>query len=115
MKIDLGSDTVDAIWDTGAELSVVDQDLIQKNPNLFQHLQTINNGVDATGHPVKLELYKFNGIQVGEKHLSGTIMSMDFKPIQQKMGSHVKLILGTNLIRMNNWYFDRAEKTWSIE
>jgi hypothetical protein len=115
MKIDLGSDVVDAIWDTGAELSVVDQDLIHKNPNLFQHLQTIDGGRDATGNPVKLELYKFSGLQVGGKHLSGTIMSMDFKPIQQKMGSNVKLILGTNLIRMNNWFFDRTEKTWSIE
>lgn len=52
---------------------------------------------------------------MGEKTLRETIMSMDFKLIREKMGTEVKIILGTNLIRNNNWYFDRVEKTWSID
>ena len=52
---------------------------------------------------------------MGGKTLRGTIMSMDFKLIREKMGTEVKIILGTNLIRNNNWYFDRVEKTWSID
>ncbi len=115
MEIHFGADTVEAVWDTGAELSVIDQDLIEKNPAQFRHQQTITNGVDATGNAVKLELYSFDGLHVGDKILRGTIMSMNFKPIQEKMGEKVKIILGTNLIRNNNWYFDRTERTWSID
>ena len=115
VEANFSKETVQALWDTGAELSVIDKEFVSKNPNLFQHLQTITNGVDATGNAVKLNLYKFDGLQVGGKTLRGTIMSMDFKLIREKMGTEVKIILGTNLIRNNNWYFDRVEKTWSID
>lgn len=115
MEVNFGKETVEAVWDTGAELSVIDQDFVSKNSKLFQHLQTITNGVDATGNNVKLDLYAFDGLQVDGKALHGIIMSMDFKLIREKIGKHVKIILGTNLIRNNNWYFDRTDRIWSID
>lgn len=115
MEVKFGKETVEAVWDTGAELSVIDQDFVSKNSKLFQHLQTITNGLDATGNTVKLDLYNFDGLEVEGKILHGTIMSMDFKLLREKIGKNVKMILGTNLIRNNNWCFDRTNKTWSID
>lgn len=107
--------TILSIWDTGAELSVIDQDFIKANPHFFNHVQTINNGVDATGHPVKLELYQFKNLKLSNNKINGLVMGMDFKPIHEKMGPDIKFIIGTNLMRSNNWYFDLIKKTWAVE
>lgn len=115
MDVTVGDKVVGAIWDTGAELSVVDRDFLASHPEQFKFLQKIDNGVDATGNKVEFELYQASNILVGDKLFSGAILAMDFKMMAEAFGPSVKLILGTNFIRGHNWYFDQKNKSWAVE
>ncbi len=109
----LSGQDVRGLWDTGAELSVVDRDYIKKWPAAFRFIQKIDNGLDATGESVDFELYQSDEIEIGGQVFSGTLMSMDFSMIHKKISPDLQIILGTNLLRGHIWYFDFLNRRWA--
>jgi len=102
------------LWDTGAELTVIDPELILKKPKLFNHVMNIDQGTDATGALVQFKLFRCADLKVGGISLEGNILSMDFAPLRRKIGEEVCLILGFNHIRKLNWNFDLNSNLWSV-
>lgn len=81
----------------------------------FRFIQKIENGTDATGEPIAFDLYEIINFEIAGHTISGTLMSMDFQMIKEKVGPQIKFILGTNLIRNHIWYFDIPNKKWTFE
>lgn len=114
-QVKIGQTPIKALWDTGAELSAIDKELINSHPMAFKFIQKIENGTDATGEPIAFDLYEIKNFEIAGHTISGTLMSMDFHMIKEKVGPQIKFILGTNLIRNHIWYFDIPNKKWAFE
>lgn len=115
IDIVLGSQTVEALWDTGAELSVINRDFVSAHPGYFEFKQSITNGVDAAGNKVQFDLYYCPVMKIGDSTVSGDVMTMDFGMINAKVAPNIKVILGTNLIRNYIWHFDFTNARWSLD
>lgn len=114
INISLFSNSEKALWDTGAELTTVDRDLVTKFPEKFKFIMDIDQGSDATGATIAFKLYRCNSIEIAGKKLEGNVLAMDFKPLKAKVGSDVHIILGYNVIRQMNWIMDFKNNTWAL-
>jgi predicted aspartyl protease len=115
VQVTLGGKPAEALWDTGAELSVVDRELVSASPAAFEFSQKIHNGLDATGEAVDFDLYHVPVFEMGGRNLPTAIMAMDFAMVREKVGKNIQVILGTNTLRGHRWYFDFAGRTWAME
>ncbi|RYZ92443.1 MAG: hypothetical protein EOP06_04235 [Proteobacteria bacterium] len=114
IDVTIGGNVVEALWDTGAELTVVDRDFIMSNGSFFEFEQKIENGQDAAGNSVEFDLYRVTNLEIGSIKFSGKIMSMDFGMISEKVGQNIKVVLGTNFMRGYIWQFDFSGRKWKI-
>lgn len=105
-----------ALFDTGAGLSVVNKDFVERNPQMFELIQDISNGTDATGNPVVMKLYKIKRIEIGNFVFKNeNILAMDFDIVRKHISPTIDFIVGFNLITKADWYFDLKAKSWSNE
>ncbi len=114
IDLELSSHPLIGLWDTGAELSVFNRELLSQWPQVFHFVQKIDNGEDATGESVEFDLYECKDINIAGQSFSGTLMAMDFAMIHTKMSADIQVILGTNLLRGMTWSFDFKSKTWGL-
>jgi hypothetical protein len=95
-----------AIWDTGAEITTVDRALVKERPELFEFVDKVIVGYDATGARVAFALYRTSAIEVDGHSLSGNVLAMDYEPLRANLTPGTRVILGTNLLKELNWDFD---------
>lgn len=113
IELEIKGARLKGLWDTGAELSIVNQELIAKYPKNFQYIQDINNGLDATGNKIAFKLYR-SQLKILNNHFDVTVMSMNFYMIHKKISNKLDVILGTNIIRQSSWDFDLQNKKWNL-
>lgn len=113
IKLDIAGETLNALWDTGAELSVIDKNFITNNQQAFKFIKKIDGGRDGTGESIEFDLYQtqfiLNGITIDE-----TIMSMDFNAIHEKIDPSLSMIVGTNIMQKRIWTFDFINNLWNV-
>jgi predicted aspartyl protease len=112
-RVETGGKELNSLWDTGAELSVIDRDFVDSNPATFHFLQKIDNGQDALGNWVPMDLYLVDVLKIGLEDMACVLLAMDFTMLKQKIGAEVKLIVGTNLMRGRRWHFDFEAGLWA--
>jgi hypothetical protein len=116
IPIKVQSEAASALFDTGAGLSVVNKDFVERNPRMFDLIQDISNGTDATGNPVTMKLHRIKRIEIGDFVFENeNILSMDFETVRKHISPTIDFIIGFNLITKADWYFDLKAKTWSNE
>lgn len=104
------------IWDTGAELTVISEELRKKCKNSFSNPRVISNGTDSTGAKVKLTLWDMECLEIrGEFFKNIKVLEMDFEPLKEYFPDKTEMIIGFNLIVKANWRFDMPSKTFDIE
>ncbi|OFZ52294.1 MAG: hypothetical protein A2381_13600 [Bdellovibrionales bacterium RIFOXYB1_FULL_37_110] len=117
IDVEIKASKLKGIWDTGAVLTTIDQDYIDKNLNSFIFIQDIEDGVDSTGTQVFLKLYILKEFYIlTSKFENIYILGMDFSPMR-KLGvpTDIQFIIGYNSIIKSNWYFDYVNQLWAIE
>jgi len=115
MPILLGGVGTFAVWDTGASVTAVDINFVRAYPKNFQKLTQKIEGVDGTGETLKLELYRARELQIGTKRFTNpTVVVLDLSPLRDSVGTAVQAVIGSNLIRRAEWYFDRNGRKWSV-
>lgn len=116
VPIVVGDGTQQAVWDTGAGLSAVDQQFAKAHPEMFMFVQNISGGTDSTGNPVNLALYTMKSMIVGGRTFNNvSVLGFDFSASRDGIGDSANLILGYNVITQSNWYFDLRTRSWSID
>lgn len=113
MAVRIAGIQTQALWDTGAEISVGDEKLINAHPSEFSFLQEIDNGLDATGEPVKFKLYEFKNLKMGDFSINGRMMAMDFATVRSQVGHDIQILLGFNLIQLKTWHLDLLNFRWA--
>jgi len=104
-----------AIWDSGASITVVDNEFIRLNPN---HFKLIGNstGTDSSGETQQTPLYEMTGIII-DGHLFPThhVAGVDLSFINSRTEPKMSMILGYSTFRHADWWFNFPHKEWGIK
>ncbi len=102
---------VEAAWDTGAELTTVDEQFVERNPDCFDFIQSIE-GADSTGTPISFGLYQMKEIRIGDRVFADAhAIAMDFSALRGRFEG-LELVVGFNLMRGHTWHFDLQRLKW---
>lgn len=101
----LANKTIETLFDTGANSTVVSLDFVQKNISHFKLIKEIQV-TDGNNASIKAGLYTLDQIQFGNAVLKNIqVYALDLKNLQTKLPK-VQIILGLNVIKNYNWQFD---------
>lgn len=104
-----------AMLDTGASMTVVSKEFAQKNSRYFTLISEFDQGSDTHGHKLTAKLMLMSGITIGELVVAGEyVMAIDFKGIKKFAGEKVDFIIGHNMLKNANWYFDLVDRKWAV-
>ncbi|WP_374073602.1 aspartyl protease family protein [Bdellovibrio bacteriovorus] len=111
----LGKMSVDALFDTGADTTVIDSQFIKSNKNLFELLRS-EVGTDALGNKIPSEVYLCRSVQVGDLIVNDIEMAaFNFGDHLRKHMEGCPIILGNNVISHARWTFDLTLNEWNCE
>jgi len=115
IPIHLGEQVVDALFDTGADITVIDSEYVQGHAQLFELVRS-EEGTDAHGHRVQSNVYRCRTIIVGQLRLVNVEMaSFDFGEFLRERMEGSPVILGNNVISRATWSFDMKAAKWASE
>lgn len=115
VPLKMGTMTADALFDTGADTTVIDSQFVKSNMNLFKLLRS-EVGTDALGNKIPSEIYLCDSVQVGELVMKGVEMAaFDFGGHLRKHMEGSPIILGNNVISGGTWTFDLTLNQWTCE
>jgi hypothetical protein len=115
VPVSMGGYGTFAVWDTGASVTAVDVRFVRAHPENFQRLPESVEGVDGTGEKLKLELYRARELSVGGRRFQGVhVVVLDLSPLRDSVAATVQAVLGFNVIRKADWYFDVRGRRWSV-
>lgn len=114
INIQFGKLKATAVWDTGAGITVVDIDFINKFPSFFQEIGK-SIGTDSTG--VKMETPMFTmgtTIIANNEFPPHKVAGVDLSYLNSTTEVPMDLILGYSTLSKANWLFDFPNKKWAI-
>lgn len=114
IEVELGNTITWAVWDTGAGMTVVDLNVIDRHPDIF-HPAGTSHGTDATGATQETAMYRMTGaILGGHVFPPHTVAAVDFAPVNMRLTEPLEIILGYSTSRHANWWFNFPNRHWAI-
>lgn len=102
---------VDSLFDTGAAATLLDPKLIEDDPENFEFIQEIEI-TDGSNKKLKSAIYKMKVLSIqGLDFQDVIVLSYPLDVLQNEMPT-VRVILGYNVIRRHNWWFNFDLKRW---
>jgi hypothetical protein len=96
------------LFDTGAEVSAVDQQFLRKHKALFAPVNAKAQASGVGGKRMSMQVYKIKSIDLGGGRILRDLyaISYDFGGLRAALGRNVSFLIGYNLIRKFDWDFD---------
>lgn len=114
IDVAFGSAIGNAVWDSGASLTVVNLGFIEAHPNFFVSAGHAI-GTDATGSQFETPMYRMSGATMGGHHFPPhRVAAVDLSHINARIERPMDLILGYMTLRKANWCFDFPRNRWKI-
>lgn len=103
-----GNVTGVGLFDTGAEISAVDQQFVEKHRNLFTLVKRKGKASEAGGKHFSSKIYKVKELDLGEGRILRGIYAIayDFGVLREALGRQTPFILGYNFVSQFNWELD---------
>lgn len=102
------------LWDTGASITVVDEEFVKRNPSLFERIGK-DIGTDSTGESRETDIYIMKNYSInGYEFTSHKVAAIDLSNINSKANIKMDMILGFPTIRQMDWYFDFPNRKWGF-
>ncbi len=106
--------SANTVWDTGASITVVDSNFVDKYPQLFTP-DGFDDGTDSSGETFQTPMYQMHACQITERTFSAIrVAAVDLGPINATIEIPMDMILGYNILRQANWLFDFPNKQWAF-
>jgi hypothetical protein len=103
--------TARACWDSGAAMTVADQDFIAANPQLFTAAGT---STDSTGATFATPVYQMTGPEIGGIQFGQSpVAAVDLAPMNQGISDPMAMVAGYPLLSQANWLFDLPARRWA--
>jgi predicted aspartyl protease len=115
IPISLNGSEVHALWDTGAALTVIDQDFIARRREDFKPTRNYMNGVDGAGHNLLLQMFRAKKITIGDATFEDVRVVAADLSVLREANPDIHAVVGFNLIRKANWFFDAKNRLWKCE
>jgi hypothetical protein len=116
IPIALGGDEVRALWDTGVSLTSVDQSYIAAHPETFKETNKGGSGFDGAGKPMLVPIFRAHKIVIaGQTFEDVRVVGTDLSVLRHKWNKNIQAVVGFNLIRKGNWFFDSNNRLWSFQ
>ncbi|NVM34968.1 MAG: clan AA aspartic protease [Candidatus Lokiarchaeota archaeon] len=114
IKIQFEKLKVNAVWDTGAGITTVDLNFINKHPSYFQEIgQSI--GTDSTGAKMETTMFTMVTTIIGNNEFPPhKVAGVDLSHINSTSEVSIDLILGYSTLCKANWLFDFPHKKWAV-
>mgnify|MGYP006281263441 CR=1 FL=1 len=103
-----GGVAASGLFDSGAEISAVDQKFVDSHKGLFTLVKKKGKASEAGGRMWSSRIYKIKDIDLGDKRiLRGLyVLAYDFGALRDVLGPQTPFILGYNFISKFNWDLD---------
>jgi hypothetical protein len=120
IQVRAGNTTAVGLFDTGAEVSAVDQQFVDKHKNLFTPVKSKGKASEASGKQFPHKIYKIKELDLGEGLVLRGVYAIayDFGVLREALGRQTPFILGYNLVSKFNWELDfasPASPTWDAK
>lgn len=114
IPVELGGRSGNAIWDSGASITLVGIDFVQQNPNMFISMGN-EIGTDSTNTQRETPIFMMSGLVIeGKEFQPLKVAAVDFSISQDKIENPLNVVLGYSTIRQANWLFDFPKRRWAI-
>jgi hypothetical protein len=115
IPIALGGNEVRALWDTGVSITSVDEAYIAAHPENFRATDKGGSGLDGAGKPLLLQVYRARKIVIsGHAFEDIRVVATDLSVLRENWNKDIQAVIGFNLIRRGNWYFDANNRFWNF-
>lgn len=120
LPLRVGDAAAVGLFDTGAEISAVDQSFVNAHRKQFTPAPGRMKASAAGGAKFASKLYRVRQISFGDGHVvKGLyVLAYDFGLLREALGSEVSLILGYNFLNKFDWEIDLtdpASPRWSAK
>lgn len=105
------------LFDTGAEISAIDQQFVEKHKALFVPVKGQQKASEASGGALRSRLYKIKTLDLGEGRVLHGVLALayDFGALRDALGPQTSFVLGYNVLSKFTWEIDLtkpAEASW---
>ena len=106
----LGRAGVVGLFDTGAEVSAVDQQFVDSHRKLFTLVKKKARAGAASGKEFAPRIYKLKALDLGEGLVLQDlfVLSYNFGALRDVLGPQTPIVLGYNVLSRMNWELDFA-------
>ena len=105
----------DAMFDTGATLSVVDREFVKKNPGLFTSVGDVDSGKDGANVKMDARLYYLKEATIGGKDFRQVeTVAISFEQFKDVLPPGSYFVAGYSVIRRARWYLDLKNGNWAL-
>lgn len=113
-SVKIAGETVGSIFDTGAGGTLVDPKLIDAHPENFEFVQKIDI-TDGADHTLPSAIHRMKELIVEDNVFRDIhVLSYPLDVLHREMPT-VRVVLGFNVIRKQNWWFDFSSQTWGSQ
>ncbi len=102
-----GGRVVRALWDTGADVTVVDPELVTSHPELFSALRSAT-GTDSSGTTAVTDVCRLAAYRIANVRFDGHLVAVAALPEPMEM------VLGYPTLRQAIWSMDLPSGRWGI-
>lgn len=103
----LADQPVQAVWDTGAAMSVLHQKAIARFQDALAEDEPLE-AQDPTGSSQQVPTYRCRDLRLGDTRLDPVcFLAIDLSPIEQQTGRPVDIVFGINAMSGRCWIVDR--------
>ncbi len=114
VDVNFGTAQASAVWDTGASLTIVDTNFVQKNPACFQESGQ-SSGTDSSGATMETPMFVMAATTIGGIAFPPhKVAGVDLSQVNATLEVPMDLILGYSTLSRANWVFDFPRKQWAI-
>ena len=108
IEVRVGNTAAIGLFDTGAEVSAVDQQFVDRHKNLFTLVKNKGKATEAGGSGFSHKIYKIKAIDLGEGRILRGVYAIayDFGGVREALGRQTPLIFGYNFLSNFNWELD---------
>jgi hypothetical protein len=105
---------VEAVWDSGSGVTIVDEQLVSGHPELFEAPgRTV--GTDSTGTQVEGETRTLTGAVIGGcRFAPHRVAVADLSGMNAGLDRPTEIVLGWTTLRQASWVFDFPGRRWSL-
>lgn len=114
MVVQIGSESLLSLWDTGAERTLIDSKVLLRHPDVCKPEAEEGVLLDSVGQVIHSGRFICKKIQIGSLSFENVqVDGLDLGPAAERAQAPVQAIIGMNLIAQKNWCLNVHDANWS--